>query len=137
MADELFNDVLDSEAMLGERVPDTALEIVRWWEWKRRLIYNGVVLLSGLPALVIALSFWSELMLRPEDFVILVVMYAVAANACYTIGWVLELLLMVYFKLRQGFGKFRLVVYIIGCVFSAGVTIVPMLGLGLIFTVFG
>ncbi len=74
----------------------TTREVIAWWEL-RRLIYNGLLLLIGLAAIV-----GMELLMDPviplgEDAVepavlaLGVVIYGITANICYTSGWIIEL----------------------------------------------
>jgi len=79
-----------------------ALDVVIWWE-KRRIAYNLVVGLAGVASLTIAVIF---LTLPPRVFVssywdypipdgffaiFAVILFAIAANVCYTLGWIAEL----------------------------------------------
>ena len=62
--------------------------IIRWWE-KRRLAYNAVLAVSGTGTIVMAL-----LTLNPFPEVVralpAILPFAVMANLCYTLGWMVE-----------------------------------------------
>lgn len=129
MAMELLDEVLDNEIVSAKSTPDTALEIVRWWEWKRRLIYNAIVAVAGLPTVFIGVLYFDAFMMAGGELILSALFWALAANAFYCLGWVIELLLMVYFKYSTGLGRLRIVVYIIGIVGSVFVTLLPALGI--------
>ena len=70
-------------------VPRTSWEVVRWWE-RRRPAYNAAVGAAGLATLAVL-----TLVFGPPPLVPLLLMvgaYAVAANVCYTLGPVLDIL---------------------------------------------
>jgi hypothetical protein len=77
-----------------------SVDVVRWWEW-RRIPYNVVVGTTGLMTSAVALGVgwfseqrWGEPMGIPDPPIIAmvaVVAYGLAANICYTGGWVAEL----------------------------------------------
>lgn len=75
----------------------TVWQVIRWWEL-RRLLYNAVLLLVGAGAIA-----GFELLMQPviphgddavEPLMLLVVVpaYAIMANLCYTLGWIVELI---------------------------------------------
>src|SRR5215208_5734233 len=69
------------------------LAILRWWEAKR-LTYNAVVGASGLLSLVVL----HLTLFRPADLLSPMpwagaLAFGIAANICYSSGWVVELLL--------------------------------------------
>ena len=66
------------------------LRVVQWWE-SRRPAYNAVVGVTGLGTLVYSNAL--SLLARGEWIPVpwqLIVAYGVAANLCYTFGWVIE-----------------------------------------------
>ncbi len=76
-------------------VPSTN-QVIFWWE-KRRLVFNAVLLIVGILTLI-GFEIRMGKALPPgedaeEPFGMFagVLLYAVAANACYTIGWLSEL----------------------------------------------
>lgn len=74
----------------------TAAQVIGWWEI-RRLVYNAVLLVTGVAA--IAGMEWlispsipvGKDAVEPMLLSIGVVAYGLLANVCYTFGWVLEL----------------------------------------------
>jgi hypothetical protein len=109
-------------------VPDlrrTAFSLLRWWE-SRRPFYNlvvggtGLITLSGMFVLSGGqFDVFSRAALTP------VLAYAVAANACYSFGWTVEVLARFIWgdeAPRMGPLLFRQ-----GLIFSVGVTLLPLL----------
>jgi hypothetical protein len=84
-----------------ERPPASAKEIVGWWE-ARRPIYNLAVGAAGIFSCMVAaadvfatryLHYGKASLPDPPLFVFLgIFFYALAANLCYTGGWLAELL---------------------------------------------
>jgi hypothetical protein len=74
----------------------TSLEVIRWWEI-RRIYYNAALLAIGLAALAFMMWFTNGIFLFLGDGIGSVgltagiLLYGLAANACYTLGWILEL----------------------------------------------
>jgi hypothetical protein len=72
-------------------------QIIRWWEI-RRIYYNAALLVIGLAA--VGFMFW---LTNGFAFFLIgdgvgsiglvggILLYGLAANACYTLGWILEL----------------------------------------------
>lgn len=103
---------------------ETASEVVSWWE-KRRLAYNaavGVAGLASLSALAIADRVTGHGGGGPP--VMAVAAYAVAANFCYTGGWVAELLLRPVFGRRTG--TVGATIFRYGSAFSVTLTLLPI-----------
>lgn len=117
-------------------VPDlrrTPLSALRWWE-SRRLLFNKVVGATGLATLA-SISLFLVLpphtMGGPHPLAMLAMAaaYAVAANACYTLGWLLELAARAMWGRRApdiGPLLFRQ-----GLIFSVGLTLLPVLLVGM------
>jgi hypothetical protein len=99
--------------------------IILWWE-RRRPAYNAVVGATGLGTLVVA-NVLSHLPpyghgLIPPPAVILV--YGLLANACYTLGWLLEGAGQLTFgETLEPAGP---VLFRQGLIFSVGLTILPI-----------
>ena len=76
----------------------TAGEIILWWE-KRRILYNVAVGMVGFISLAILLTLGphiaadQEPLFDPFLLFIGVLAYGIAANVCYTFGWLTELAL--------------------------------------------
>ena len=74
----------------------TAGQIIRWWEL-RRIFYNAVMLVIGLAAIAGMEWLMGRVIAKGEDAIepmvlfLGVVVYAIMANLCYTLGWVIEL----------------------------------------------
>jgi hypothetical protein len=106
----------------------TTRRVILWWELRRPL-YNLVLFVVG--ALAIAGMEWITNSMIPacedavEPLALLtgVVVYALLANACYTLGWVSELAWRRHDPAtarRMGVGAFR-----VGLLFSALLTTLP------------
>lgn len=99
------------------------LRVVQWWE-KRRLMFNVVVGLTGLGTLaytgaLVALTQDAPLRLPWQ----VVVAYGLAANVCYTMGWVVENAAERWLKRPlYGLGP---ALFRHGLVFSIGLTLFP------------
>jgi hypothetical protein len=74
----------------------TTGKVILWWEL-RRLAYNAVLLVVGLATITGYEWLRSKLIplgedaIEPMGLVVGVVVYALMANLCYTLGWVVEL----------------------------------------------
>ena len=74
----------------------TNWEVIRWWEL-RRLLYNVVLLAIGIVSLL-GMEFFLRKTPGGEDVIdpfalgLSAVFYGLAANVCYTAGWIMELL---------------------------------------------
>jgi hypothetical protein len=107
------------------------LRIVEWWE-SRRLTYNAIVGTTGLATLVYVNALelllgqgWLTPLTGPGAAmrVMTIVGYAVAANVCYTMGWVVENLAERWLK-RPVYGLGP-ALFRHGLVFSIGLTLMP------------
>lgn len=75
--------------------PRASFSIIAWWE-SRRILFNTIVGLCGLPTFFILLFSGAQ-----ESFVISgTIEYAILANVCYTAGWFAELLARSWWKER-------------------------------------
>jgi len=99
------------------------LRIVAWWE-RRRPVFNLAVGATGVASIVytngLSLAVRGQLALPPWQ---LIVAYGLAANVCFTLGWVTENVVERWLK-RPVYGlgpaMFRH-----GMVFSIGLTLFP------------
>jgi hypothetical protein len=119
-----------TEFLFPAPAPRTVGGIVRWWE-SRRLKYNLIVGAAGLTstAVVAILTF-----LPPDahgiqgpigEFLPIAVVFGVAANVCYTLGPMVELMLEKLWGRRAlptGPTLFRM-----GLTFSVGLALLPTL----------
>ena len=80
-----------------ETKPLTNWEVIRWWEI-RRLLFNGMLLVIGFVSLAGMEYLLGKVMPIDQGGMAAfglawgVVFYGVAANVCYTAGWIMELL---------------------------------------------
>jgi hypothetical protein len=105
----------------------TPLSTVRWWE-SRRLAFNKAVGAAGLVTvagvqLISALPPFSDPL--PLPFLLVgAAVYGIAANGCYTLGWMTELLA------RRAWGRsapdMGPLLFRQGLIFSVGLTLFPL-----------
>jgi hypothetical protein len=101
-----------------------AWDTIRWWE-VRRIVFNLVVLATGLLSLLVFGFIGSEVLGNVDigDPFLEVVAYGLLANFFYTFGWIAEIL--------WGWGDTartslrRPMVFRLGLIFSAGLTLLP------------
>ena len=100
------------------------LAVVRWWEAKR-LTYNGVVGVSGLLSLLVlhVTVFPTPGLLNPQPWAVALA-FGIAANICYSLGWLVELLLQRWLG-REVYGLGP-ALFRHGLVFSVGLTWFPV-----------
>lgn len=99
------------------------LRVVQWWE-SRRVVFNAAVGATGLGTLIYvnALSLLVRGHLMPVPWQVIVA-YGLAANAFYTLGWVVENGVERWLnKPLYGFGP---ALFRHGLVFSIGLTLFP------------
>lgn len=97
--------------------PRTVLSVIGWWE-ARRLIFNMIVGFVGLVTLEQMIGFAPRSSLYQAAFV-----YGIMANACYTLGWLAELVARFLWKDKaEHFGGILLS---LGLLFSVALTIAP------------
>jgi hypothetical protein len=102
--------------------PRSAWQVLGWWE-SRRFLYNTVVGGAGVIT-VAAAALLGGAGVPPLTFLIVPLVYGVAANACYTLGWVADLTLRKWLGRRADFAGPALLRY--GFVFSIGLTLLPI-----------
>lgn len=111
---------------------DSFWEILRWWEL-RRIPYNLIVgsvgvLSSGVILVVAAIAseIFNEPLGLPDPPILAVfgvIAYGIAANVCYTGGWLTEWVVRKVWRERAGaFGEIG---FVVGVVFSVLLTLVP------------
>ncbi len=121
-------------------VPDlrrTPLSSLRWWE-SRRLVFNKVVGATGLVTLA---SVSTLFMLGPStlgDFSLLPLLvgaavYGIAANLCYSFGWLLELAAHALWGRRAP--NLGPLLFRQGLIFSVGLTLLPVLLMSMLWVV--
>lgn len=116
--------------------PPSIRSIFAWWE-RRRPLYNLAVGAAGL--LTAAIAYGTAWLAPgpggpPLPFIIV---YAIAANICYSLGAPIDLLLRRFLKTDAGPVAQALFRY--GLAFSIGLTLlpIPLLLLSLVFRLFG
>lgn len=97
------------------------LAVWRWWE-SRRLTYNAIVGTAGLATLIANLLLWGPG--RGPGPWLAVAAYGLAANVCYSLGPVAELLLQRWLD-RDTYGLGP-ALFRHGLVFSLGLTLLPI-----------
>ena len=115
-------------------------DAILWWE-KRRIAFNLVVLVAGILSILIVELIGSRLAKAGEDVVepiaILmgVIVYAVAANLCYSLGWITELLWSGGNTSRTA--ELRPKVFRLGMILSIVLTLLPAVVLPLVWAIWG
>lgn len=102
------------------------LRVIQWWE-SRRLTYNAIVGATGL----VTMTYFAALErfvfdpgpLQLQNLVIGALVYGLAANVCYTGGWIAENLIERLLK-RPVYGLGP-ALFRHGLVFSVGLTLIP------------
>ena len=110
------------------------ISIIKWWEY-RRIPYNLIVGATGIITLIASLlitGIASEItgdqigFPDPPIFAIFAVLfYGIAANVCFTGGWILELIVNHIWGNRAG--AFPQISFFFGVIFSIIVTLLPIL----------
>ncbi len=111
---------------------DSFWEILCWWELRRipnNLVVGGVGVVSCgviLAVAAIASELFDEPLGLPDPPILAVVgvlAYGVAANVCYSGGWIAEWLVRKVWRERAGtFGEIS---FVVGVLFSILLTLVP------------
>ena len=99
--------------------------VIGWWE-RRRLKFNVIVGAAGLATLGLAsllaiLPPFSHSLSVPVG---VIVAYALVANACFTAGWILELLFNAWW--RDAPSRVGPILFRQGLIFSVGITLLPV-----------
>ena len=103
------------------------LRVVQWWE-SRRLMYNAIV--GGVGLFTLTYMYLLERFLfdpgpfELANFAIGALAYGLAANVCYTAGWIVENLVERWMK-RPVYGLGP-ALFRHGLVFSIGLTLLPV-----------
>jgi hypothetical protein len=115
-------------------------DAIVWWE-RRRIFFNAILLVTGLCSFGIIEGI-GALLVRPGDDVVeplaLIfggIVFVIGANACYTLGWITELLWSGGDTARTE--GVRQTVYRRGMIFSVMVTAAPGLLVPLAWLIFG
>jgi hypothetical protein len=111
----------------------TRWQVVWWWE-TRRPLYNLIVGTAGVLSclLLLGLAAFSEhrfgeaigLSDPPLFALFLAAFYGIAANICFTGGWIAELLARSVW--REDAGSFGEIALLLGTLFSVALTLLPV-----------
>jgi hypothetical protein len=93
-------------------------DVLFWWE-KRRPLYNFLVGATGLPAFL-----WLNFHDGSSSvvWVLGAVAYGIAANLCYSVGWIAELIALRHFKEKATY--FGSICFALGTGFSIILTLI-------------
>ena len=103
-------------------------DAIAWWEI-RRIPFNLVLLFAGVLSIVVAEFVGGRLLPPGEDLeeplglIAGVILYAIAANVCYSLGWITELIWT--WGNTQRTETMRPKVFLAGLVFSTVLTLAP------------
>ncbi|HEU4752386.1 MAG TPA: hypothetical protein VFU47_04685 [Armatimonadota bacterium] len=106
----------------------TPLSLLGWWE-SRRLLYNRVVGAAGLFTLLANAALMTFVPhptpLDVRAMLVVSAVYGLAANVCYSLGWLLEVVaLAVWGRSAPRLGP---LLFRQGLIFSVGLTLLPVL----------
>ncbi len=114
-------------------------DAIAWWEF-RRIAFNLVLAAAGAASTLAVIGVGDAFAKPGEDFIeppalfVLILGYAVAANALYTVGWISELLWSGGDTARTE--PFRRRVFRVGMIFSVVLTLLPGVLMVLLWLVF-
>lgn len=105
---------MDQQDLFPDKDENTFKAAFAWWE-KKRLLYNLIMGISGVFLILLD---------RVENFnfysLIGILLFGLAANACYFTGFLLEACLRHYFNIQTDFTNRRPVIFWIGTILSLG-----------------
>ncbi len=119
--------------------PLRPFEVIVWWE-VRRVPYNVIIGAAGAISLLLFFAFitWSGELKPGEDAVepMALLLAPLAANVCYTAGWIGELMLLLVRRHSPVVGP---LLFVAGTVFSLAVVLLPaaLWGLECLLRLFG
>lgn len=114
------------------------LSIIIWWEI-RRVLYNLIMLIVGIPATILLLIimeiFNPSALESPDDFVpfIAIIVSGTLANIFYTFGWITEIFKKLI--LKDKWPNFGPILWLCGMCFSIIICFLPSV-LNLLYGVF-
>lgn len=112
-----MDELLDNPSTIQKE--DDYKSIIKWWE-RKRIIYNLVIIFVQI---TIALNEWiGVLRWGISDVLIGSALFLLIANGFYTFGWALEFLIQHYFSGFKQKPIHRLLLFILGLLFSVFVT---------------
>lgn len=101
--------------MTGE---EKLFEVISWWE-KRRWRYNAIVGLTGVAGIAILLR--DLFMDYTGSFIFNIVLFALMANVCYTIGWAAAVWDAKRRKSTEAVGENRKAFFVLGTLLTVAV----------------
>lgn len=116
------NDLIDG-IETNQNPNDFAMNLIRWWE-KKRLLFNSIILLVAFLGVALASTSNSGRIdqLYESEFFILSLLYFILINACYCVGWGIQLLAFYYFKIQHHSNALDIVLFVLGTSFTSLVT---------------
>ena len=105
--------ILDTEMSLNTH--ETLIEIVDWWE-KKRLSYT--ILVIATEVILMTLYWEGTKNFGIQNAIFQSFLYTLAANFFYTLGWIVEIFINYYFRRLRTNSNFRLILFVIGTLFS-------------------
>lgn len=113
------NELIDSPTAIES--DKNFMEIIGWWE-KKRILYNVILIPIEF---IMAIIIWNGTLRWGTNNVLLgSIIFTLCANVLYTMGWGLEFLSRYYIKSLKFKDQTRLLLFIIGSIFSIFTTII-------------
>ena len=112
-----------------------------WWEI-RRIPYNAMLLVLGICTIAIVETVGGHYANPGEDveeplaIIFGAIAYGVAANVCYTLGWIADVSLLSGYAVKAKEGH-RARLFWTGIIISVGLTLLPAILLPLLWAIFG
>ncbi len=116
-------------------------DTIVWWEI-RRIPYNVMLLVLGIGTIAIVEIVGGQYANPGEDveeplgIIFGAIVFGVAANVCYTLGWIADIFLLSGYPV-QAREKYRAKLFWVGIIISACVSLVPAILLPLVWAIFG
>jgi hypothetical protein len=82
--------------MAEDNPAPTTNQVIIWWEL-RRIAYNAILFVVGIASIIVFEILMDKVLPPGEDaeepfgLLLGVIAYGIAANICYTLGWIVEL----------------------------------------------
>jgi len=110
--------ILDSDFIFG--LKERLYNSITWWE-SNRLIYNCIVIFCEV--IMMGLLWEGTKRFGVGSSIFWSVLYTLAANVFYSMGWGTEILVEYYFKESQWIEKYRKGLFLLGIIFSILLTL--------------
>lgn len=115
-----MEEAIDEELVNKKNDEPNLFGVIRWWE-KKRLLYNAIVFGIQLACMLIYLPGTIDFGISMA--IIGSLLFLLAANLFYCIGWGGEMLLIYYLKIGDSNTDGRMAFFIFGVAFSGLVTV--------------